>query len=89
MGSLCSSCEQNLCGRVRISIQSFLFQTMHCLEPIMAVADILLLCCLSDGPFARWRHFTTTTITAIILQGIVFLCDENWDDQFEYERKTK
>ena len=75
MGSLCSSCEQNLCGRVRISIQSFLFQTMHCLELIMAVADILLLCCLSDRPFARWRHFTTTAITAIILQGIVFLCE--------------
>ena len=48
---------------------------MHCLELIRAVADILLLCCLSDRPFARWRHFTTTTITAIIVQGIVFLCE--------------
>ena len=63
---------------------------MHCLELIRAVADILLLCCLSDSPFVRWRHFTTTTVTttAIILQGIVFLCElglllfkPHWNDQ--------
>ena len=61
---------------------------MHCLELIMAVADILLLCCLSGRPFALWRHFTTATISAIILQGIVFLFElgllifkPHWNDQ--------
>ena len=70
---------------------------MHCLELIMAVADILLLCCLSDRPFARWRHFTTSvTVTAIILQGIVFLCELRLSflnltgmTKFEHERRNE